>query len=165
MPPQTVYGIVNILNRKKLITGKKIKNGNMPDRTVYSITKKGEDMIRKNLISYLATPEDNLSELVLSIILIGCLDKETVLKALKEYRGKIAEEIAISKKLSVKTRIPVESYTRQIVADHTLNILLVNLKTVNELIKKVEIDPKWGSFEVPWWRNEFLQNGESSEEK
>jgi DNA-binding PadR family transcriptional regulator len=165
VPPQTVYGIVNILNRKKLITGKRMKNGNMPDRTVYSITKKGEEMIRKNLISYLGTPEDNLSELVLSIILVGFLAKETVLKALKEYREKIEKEIAISKNLSLKTKIPEELYTRRIVAEHTLSILLINLKTVNELIKKVEIDTQWGSFQVPWWRNEYLQNGESTEEK
>lgn len=162
--PQTVYGMVNILNRKKLITGKRMKNSNMPDRTIYSITKKGEEMIRKNLISYLSTPEDNLSELILSIILIGFLDKETVLKALKERRDKIEEEIAIRKKLDSKFKIAAESYTRQIVAEHTLKIQQINLKTVNELIKKAEIDTRWDSFPVPWWRDEYLQDGESREE-
>jgi DNA-binding PadR family transcriptional regulator len=163
--PQTVYGIVNILKRKRLITGKRMKNGNMPERTAYSITKKGEELIRKNLVSYLSTPEDNLSELVLSILLIRYLDKKTVLKVLTEYRDKIEEEIASIKKLSSQYKIPKKSYTRQIVAEHTLNILLVNLETVNKLIKKSEIDAQWCSFPVPWWRNEYLQNGKSVKEK
>jgi DNA-binding PadR family transcriptional regulator len=164
VPAQTVYGIVNILHRKKLILGKKTKNGNMPDRTVYSITPKGEEMIRKNLISCLTTPEDNLSELVISILLLGFVDKNTVLKALQEYRGKIEKEIATSRKLSLRVEIPEEFYTRKIAARHTVNILLVNLETVNELIKKVESDTHWHNFQVPWWRNEYLQDGEAAEE-
>jgi DNA-binding PadR family transcriptional regulator len=145
---QSAYGIVNTLNRKKLITGKRMKNGNMPDKTVYSITNKGKELIRKNLLSYLSTPEDNLSELILSIILIGYLDKETVLKALNDYRSKVEEEIAIRKKLSSKFNIPEESYTRKIVAEHALNILEVNLNTINTLIKRVEMDTQWGNFPV-----------------
>ncbi|MBN1190275.1 MAG: PadR family transcriptional regulator [Dehalococcoidales bacterium] len=159
--PQTVYGVVNSLHRKKLISGKRMKNGNMPERTEYSITKKGEEMIRKSLISYLNTPEDNLSELVLSILLLGFVDKETVIEALKEYRQKIRNEIDISRKLSTRSKIPDEFYTRKIVARHTLDILLVNLKTVNELIDRVEADNRWQDFQVPWWRNEYLQDGEA----
>ncbi len=162
VPAQTVYGVINILHRKKLITGKKIKNGNMPDRTVYSITKKGEEMIRKNLISYLNTPEDNLSELVLSLLLLGFTDRDTVLKALREYEGKIKKEIDTSYKLSAKIVIPEELYTRKIVAKHTLSILRVNLETVQELIKKVENDSHW-RFQVPFWRDEYLHDGESED--
>jgi hypothetical protein len=93
------------------------------------------------------------------------LDKKTVLKVLTEYRDKIEEEIASIKKLSSQYKIPKKSYTRQIVAEHTLNILLVNLETVNKLIKKSEIDTQWCSFPVPWWRNEYLQNRKSVKEK
>jgi len=164
VPPQTVYGVINNLHRKKLITGKKMKNGNMPERTVYSITKKGKEMIRKSLISYLNTPEDNLSELVLSILLVGFVDRETVLKALREYREKLQKEIDVSRKLSARAKIPEEFYTRQIVARHTLEILMVNLKTVDELISRIEADSRWQDFQVPWWRNEYLQDGEKQEE-
>ncbi len=164
VPPQTVYGIVNILNRKKLISGKKVKNGNMPDITVYSITPKGEDVIRKSLISCLSTPEDNLSELVLSLFLLGFLDKDAVLAALKEYREKLEKEIATSRRLSAQIKIPEEFYTRKIVAEHTLKILLVNLDTINALLRRVEKDDHWTGFQVPWWRSEYLQDGEASGE-
>ena len=164
VPPQTVYGIINNLSKKKLIAGRKERSGNMPDRTVYSITRKGEEMVRKNLIAYLNTPEDNLSELVLSVILIGFLEKEAVLQALKEQREKIEKEIATSQELSRKIAIPEELYTRRIVAEHTLKTLKLNLETTNKLIESVEADADWGSFPVPWWRDEYLGNGEPAGE-
>ena len=160
---QTVYGIINTLNAKKLITGKKIPNGNMPNKTVYSITKKGKELIRKNVMSYLSAPENSLSELALSMMLVGYLDKETVLQALNEYRSKAEEELIIRKKLG-SFDIPEEAYIREIAVEHTLNILEVNVNTINKLIKKVKKDRQWNNFTVPWWRNEYFQN-ESTEEK
>lgn len=151
---QTVYGIVNTLSTKKLIIGKKIRNGNMPSKTIYSITNKGKELIRNNLLSYLSTPENNLSELALSMMLAGYLDKETVLKALDEYRSKAGEEITIRKNLG-SFDISEEAYIRKIAIEHTLNILEVNFKTVSQLIKIIEKDAQWGNFSVPWWRNEI----------
>jgi DNA-binding PadR family transcriptional regulator len=153
---QTVYGIVNTLSTKKLIIGKKIKNGNMPNKTIYSITDKGKDLISKNLLSYLSTPENNLSELALSMMLVGYLDKDTVLKALNEYRSKAEEEIAVRKNLG-SFDISEEAYIRQIAVEHTLNILEVNFNTVDQLIKRIEKDAQWGNFSVPWWRNEVFK--------
>lgn len=76
IPDPTVYGIINMLHEKKLIKGKKVKNGNLPDRTIYSITQKGKDILNKNLVAYLSTPEDTLSELPLALFLMGSQEKE-----------------------------------------------------------------------------------------
>ena len=35
IPDSTVYGIISMLHKKKLITGKRVRNRNTPDRTVY----------------------------------------------------------------------------------------------------------------------------------
>jgi DNA-binding PadR family transcriptional regulator len=155
---QTIYGIVNTLRAKKLIVGKKMTNGNMPNKTIYSITDKGQELIKNNLISYLSTPEDNLSEMALSMILVGYLDKQTVLKALKEYRDKAGKEITIRKNLG-SFDITEGAYVRQITLEHTLNILEVNYKTANQLIKRIEKDGSWGNFSVPWWRDDLLKTG------
>ncbi len=154
---QTVYGIVNMLSAKKLITGKKIPNGNMPNKTIYSITNKGKELIRENLRSYLSNPENNLSELALSMLLVGYLDKETVLKDLKEYRAKAGEEIAVRKNLGTDD-ISQDDYISQITVAYTLNILEANYKTVNHLIKRIEKDTRWDHFSVPWWRDETLSH-------
>jgi DNA-binding PadR family transcriptional regulator len=154
---QTVYGIVNALAKKKLIIGEKITNGKMPNKTVYSITDKGKELIRKNVLSYIRTPESNLTELALSMMLVGYLDKEIVIKALKEYSSKAKKEIGLRKKLG-SSGISEKAHVGKIAIEHTLNILEVNFNTVNKLIKSIEKDPKLDNLSVPWWRDEYIQD-------
>jgi len=152
---QTVYSIVNSLHKKKLISGKRMKNGRMPDRIIYSITQKGQELLRKNLLSYLSQPEDPLSELSVSIFVMGHLDKEAVLMALKEYQRKIKKEITSRRKLNSEEAEHGVSYSSLIAIEHTLNILKVNLNTVNKLINKIETDTQWDRSPIPFWRNEI----------
>jgi DNA-binding PadR family transcriptional regulator len=165
MPQTTVYSTVKILERKGLITGERMKNGNMPEMTVYSITASGKDLLRKNLLSYLSTPENNLSGLVLSTILISSLDRETVLKALENYRVKVEEEITARKKF-ISSIDYEESYIRQITIENTLNVLQANLKTIDKLIKLAGDAALWSTHsEAPWWRNEYIQNKGSKQKQ
>jgi DNA-binding PadR family transcriptional regulator len=92
---QTIYSIVKALHRKRLIVVKRSKNGRMPDRNVYSITDKGKELLRYNLISLLSKPAEPLSEFSLGLFAVGNLDKELVLTALKKYRNEINQDIDI----------------------------------------------------------------------
>lgn len=153
---QTVYSIINNLSEKKLITGKKQSNGNMPDKTIYSITEKGHELVRKNLLSFLSAPEDNLSELALSVMLVGLLDKNSVIQALYEYREKAGEEIKVRKKLHLADI--GDTYIQKITTEHTLNILEVNYNTAGKLIRWIEEDSRWSNLSIPWWRNEISKD-------
>jgi DNA-binding PadR family transcriptional regulator len=154
---QSVYGIINNLTENQYIVGEKMTNGKMPNKTVYSITDKGKELIKRNVLSYIGTPESNLTELALSMMLIRYLDKDSVLEALQAYSFKASEEIALRKKLGTSD-ISEEEYIGKIAVEHTLNILEVNFNTVNKLIKKIEKDTKWDKLSVPWWRDEYLQD-------
>lgn len=158
IPTQTVYGIINMFKKRGLISGESVKNGNMPDKTIYSITPKGEKLIKKNLINYLINPQEILTELLLSIILIGYLDKETALKTLKEHQVKNEEAIAVGKVLRKSKKQTDESHIREISIEYILNTLQVNHKIVDTLIKTVETEPRWADSYVPWWRDEFLSD-------
>jgi DNA-binding PadR family transcriptional regulator len=156
IPTQTVYGIVNMLKKRGLISGKWVKNGNMPDKTIYSITPKGEELIKRNLVYWLANPHETLTELLLSIILIGYLDKETALRTLKEHQVKTEEAIAVGKALRKSRKQADDSHIRKISIEYILNTLQVNHKTVDTLMKTLETDFRWADSPVPWWRDEFL---------
>jgi len=156
VPTQTVYGIINMLKKRGLISGKWMKNGNMPDKTIYSITPKGEELIKRNLVFWLANPQEILTELLLSIILIGYLDKDTALKTLKEHQTKTEEAIAVGKALRKSKKQADESHIRKISIEYILNTLQVNHKTVDTLMKTVETDLHWADSPIPWWRDEFL---------
>lgn len=158
MPAQTIFSIIKVLNKKGLISGKRVKNGNMPEMTVYSITAKGKTLLKQNLRLYISFPEDPLTNLVLSLMLIGYLDKEEILKALAEYRDKIKVDIDTRKKLLSAVENDKKLITRVISAKHIMNINKVNLKTVTELIESLEDNRQCNNFPIPWWRDEFLQN-------
>jgi DNA-binding PadR family transcriptional regulator len=159
IPDQTTFSIIKMLNKKGLISGKRLKNGLKPDMTVYSITPKGTKLLKQNLMTSISSPEDPLTNLVLSLMLICYLDKEEVLKALVEYREKIKVDIATRKRLLSAVDRDNSPFTRIISARHILNMNQVNLKTVNELIESLEANPQCENFPIPWWREEFLNNG------
>jgi DNA-binding PadR family transcriptional regulator len=152
---QTIYSIVNALHKKKLISGRKTKSGRMPDRIIYSITTKGRELLRGNIVSYLGQPEETLSELLLSILVINQLDRETVLMALKGYQNKMNKEIASRNKLNAEEMEHRITYINRISLEHTFNILNINLDTVNKLIKEIEMDTQWEPSPIPYWRNEI----------
>jgi DNA-binding PadR family transcriptional regulator len=156
IPAQTIFSIIKILNKKALISGKRIKNGNMPEMTVYSITPKGEKILKRNLMLYISFPEDALTNIVLSLMLICYLGKEEALTALEDYRDKIKAEIVTRKKLLSSGERSV-SFAHDIAAKHILNMQKVNLKTVNELIESLEANPQCKNFPIPWWKDEFHQ--------
>jgi DNA-binding PadR family transcriptional regulator len=152
---QTIYSIVNALHKKKLISGRKTKSGRMPDRIIYSITTKGRELLRGNIVSYLGQPEETLSELLLSILVINQLDRETVLMALKGYQNTMNKEIASRNKLNAEEMEHRITYINRISLEHTFNILNINLDTVNKLIKEIEMDTQWEPSPIPYWRNEI----------
>jgi DNA-binding PadR family transcriptional regulator len=157
IPTRSIYGTLNMLKKKGLVTAKRTSNGNMPDRIVYTLSNKGKELINKDLFSYLSNPESKLTELMLSIFLMPYIDRETVLKGLKEYREKTAEDIAIRKDLLAISKVKNVPPLRHIALEHTLKTLKVNLKTVKELIETVETNPEWNNDSAPWWREETLQ--------
>ena len=156
IPTQTIYGIINMLKKRGLISGRGVKNGNMPDKTIYSITPKGKKLITRSLTIGLANPREILSELLLSIMLIGYLDKETALKTLEKHQEKTQKAIAVGKALRNKRKPADESHIRKISIEYILKTLQVNHKIIDTLMKTIETEPHWAESLVPWWRDEFL---------
>jgi DNA-binding PadR family transcriptional regulator len=154
IPLKTIYGTVYKFHELGLVSRKKIKNGNLPDKTIYSITLKGEKLMKESLIYYLSKPPEILTELVLPIMMIRYLDRETALKQLNEYQQIIGGEIGIGKKQRETSQELAESYTGKIFINHILSTLNANRKTILQLIKTIEKEPQWADSKVPWWRSE-----------
>ena len=157
IPDPTVYTIINMLLNKKLIKGKKVKNAATPDMTVYTITAKGLTLLKKNLVTYLSTPEDTLSELPLSLFLMSILDKPLVLEALNQYQMHQKKEIKLMEEMVKAEKERGVPYAGQIAIEHILQVLKLNLDTVNRVIQQIESDSDWNHPQIPFWRAEFNQ--------
>lgn len=149
MSSSTVYATINGLVKKKYIDGKRTKNGKMPDKTVYSITKQGDEVFKITLKNYLTEPEKILSEFDISISLICHLEKEKALNALKNHILAIETEIA-NKRKQIK-RIKKEGtipYTGLVRRMHYIYKREAELKTIKHLISEIEPDNDWNHFPV-----------------
>jgi DNA-binding PadR family transcriptional regulator len=154
IPFQTIYGTVYKLNKLGLVSREKRKNGNLPDKTIYTITPKGKELMKENLVSYLIKPPEILTELVIPIMMIKYLDKNTAIKVLDEYQQVIGGEINIGKKMRKTSKELNESFTGKIFIEHILSTLSANRSTIRQLIKTIEKEPQWSLSAVPWWRKE-----------
>jgi DNA-binding PadR family transcriptional regulator len=158
IPTSTIYEAVNMLKEKKYISGKKEKNGNMPDKTVYRITRLGIRMLQETLQSYLSMPEGSLNEFDASIIMMCHLDKEKATIALQDYRKRLLTRIAGRQqlyKLQEKRGVP---YTGLIAIEHVINRQKLNLKTVDKILEQIEKDKKWDHFPAPVWKEIASKN-------
>lgn len=152
---QTVYSIINILKKKKLISGKRTRYGRRPDRTIYSITKKGETQLRRNLTSFIKDPEDQLTELGLFLVTLRALDKESALISLKEYQRKISIEIDVGTKRLLEEKKAGLPYFDTIIIEHIINTSKVNLNTVEAIVNYIENNDHCKLPAVPFWRSEI----------
>ena len=148
----SIYATINGLVKRGFISGKKVKNGKMPDKTIYSITKKGKNAIRESLTKYLSEPEYLFSEFDITMAFICHLKKEDALEALEKHRLAIESVISESridyKKVKKEGLIP---YTGLMRRKHHLYKREAELKTINEFIQLIRKDDDWNHFPASEW--------------
>jgi len=86
---QGIYRNITILNEKGYLSGKKIKEGNMPEKTVYSITPKGKKHFQKLMLDISNDFEYFFFNFNAVIINIDKIDKEQGLKYLENINTNI----------------------------------------------------------------------------
>jgi DNA-binding PadR family transcriptional regulator len=154
IPLQTIYGLIYKFKKEGLISRRRMRNRNLPEKTIYSITPKGEELFKQSLINYICRPPEIISELVLPIMMIKHLDSETAIKVLGEYKEKIGKEITIGRKLKSTSKELKEALTGQLFLEHSLGTLSSNRRIINKLIKMIKEEPRWSECSIPWWRDD-----------
>lgn len=97
----TVYSTLKVLEKKELITGTTEKVGNMPDRTVYSLSEKGRDefidTLRASILQF--SYDTNVFSIAAFFLNIFTLDEQRELlqkrlDVLQKYRIGIEKQIS-----------------------------------------------------------------------
>lgn len=145
----SIYATIKALVKKGYISGTTVKEGNMPEKTIYAITPQGEDALRQTLISYLSGREQILSEFDLAMMFICHLEKETAVEALEQHRDRVEQEITIREQVYTRAKdngiIP---YTGLIEIQHSMYKREAELRTINDLVEEVKKDTEWNRFPV-----------------
>lgn len=145
----SVYATIKALLKKGYISGTTIKEGNMPEKTIYAITPQGKEALRQTLIAYLSEREQILSEFDLAMMLICHVEKETVVEALEKHRGRVEQDIAIREQVYSKAKdTGAMPYTGLIEIKHSIYKREAEIRTINDLIEEVKEDTEWNRFPV-----------------
>lgn len=80
----TVYATLKTLEKKGLITGITEKVGNMPERTIYSLTDKGQTELKETIRKSLLQFDYDTNIFTIAAFLMDILEKEEAVKSLEE---------------------------------------------------------------------------------
>ena len=143
--PSSIYATIKTLQDKGYITGKNIKEGNMPEKTVYTITEAGQKQLNTAIEGFLGNLEWDYAKFNIATILICHIAKDRALEILnekiKKLNGKIDGLQSKLKELEV-----TEPLTGLHAIKHMIYLTNADIHSTQELIGIIEADSDWNYF-------------------
>ncbi len=128
----TVYNRLTTLEKNECILGRAEREGNRPERMVYTITEKGRDVLRKEVLKHLTGFNDDPRTLGFAF-LYGAENKELI-RTLEAHERRLVQEIERLEKMIAEeprpTLYPEGPFLNCMSRDH----ILVELKYVRAAI-------------------------------
>ena len=134
----TVYATIKTLEKKQYITGEVQKDGNMPDKTVYSITEQGKNAFLETLRSSFLKFDYDTNIFSITAFFLDCLPEEEQ-KTLLEMRMSVLE-----KYLSGIQKQDTGEWEKQVNPYHVANlhrmtdIVLAEISGTERLLKSLK---------------------------
>ena len=145
LAPSSIYATIKTLQDKGYITGKNIKEGNMPEKTVYTITEAGQKQLNTAIEGFLGNLEWDYAKFNIATILICHIAKDRALEILnekvKKLNGKIDGLQSKLKELEV-----TEPLTGLHAIKHMIYLTNADIHSSQELINIIEADNDWNYF-------------------
>jgi len=145
LAPSSIYATIKTLQDKGYITGKNIKEGNMPEKTVYTITEAGQKQLNIAIEGFLGNLEWDYAKFNIATILICHIAKDRALEILnekvKKLNGKIDGLQSKLKELEV-----TEPLTGLHAIKHMIYLTNADIHSSQELINIIEADNDWNYF-------------------
>lgn len=143
----SVYVTIKKLDKKDYIVGKNIKEGNMPEKTVYTVTKKGKKVLSHTITEFLLNTDLDPVKFNIACVMICHLDINDALKVLKKrllfLKG---YENGIKKHYSYEKDEHLIPYPGLTIIRNNVYLVEAEIRITEELIKEVKKDDLWNHF-------------------
>ncbi len=143
----TVYLTVKTLARRRLIEGRPVREGNMPEKVVYTVTPAGSAALQEALGSFLALADATGAGFDLATLFVCHLDRGQVTRLLEERTGRLAAEIERAKgqlaALEADRRVP---FIGPRMVRHNLYLKEAERRAAAELLEEVRSADRWDYF-------------------
>ncbi|MCX6169680.1 MAG: PadR family transcriptional regulator [Ignavibacteriales bacterium] len=137
----TVYATINNLKKQGLIIGRTERTGNLPEKTIYSITPEGEFEFHESITSFLEDDVNSPSNFDIGILLMHNLSKPEILMKLKKKLERLESNSYTIRKqiLSFEMDSTKVAFTSLSMLKHRMHLIEAELKTIRELIKELNV--------------------------
>ncbi|PKL83999.1 MAG: hypothetical protein CVV24_02060 [Ignavibacteriae bacterium HGW-Ignavibacteriae-3] len=137
----TVYATINNLKKNGLITGRFERNGNLPEKTIYSITPEGEFEFHESITNFLEDDFTGPSNFDIGILLMYNLSKPEILLKLKKKMERLENNSYVIRKqiLGFEMNPSQVAFTSLSMLKHRMHLIEAELKTIRELIKELNV--------------------------
>ncbi len=137
----TVYATINNLKKHRLIIGRQERTGNLPEKTIYSITPEGEFELHESITNFLEDEVNGPSNFDIGILLMHNLSKPEILMKLKKKLERLESNSYLIRKqiLSFEMDPSKIAFTSLSMLKHRMHLIEAELKTIRELIKELNV--------------------------
>ena len=136
----TVYATINTLKKQGLVKGESVKEGNFPEKTIYSITTEGEYELHNAISAYLEQNDPDGSKFDIAIILLHHLSRDEVLQKLKNKLENLeASTYEIKTQIVTLERERTIAFTGLLMLKHRLYMAETEIRTIKEIIREFNI--------------------------
>lgn len=141
MADSTVYATINNLKKKGMILGRIEKDGNLPEKTIYSITNNGESELQLTITSFLEEDSSTSSGFDIGILLMHNLSKQEIQIKLKKKLERLEAAYYVIKKQILGFEMDNQkiAFTALSMLKHRLHLIEAEIKTVKELIRDLNV--------------------------
>ena len=131
----TVYATVRVLEKKAYLAGKIQKDGNMPEKTIYTITESGRRELKSSLRFFIENFDYDLTSFMIAAFFIGVFGTVEILKI---FETRLSRLIKIRDGLSARqAEIPALATPDHIgcILRHSEQIVQTEIENANRFIE------------------------------
>jgi DNA-binding PadR family transcriptional regulator len=143
----SIYPTIKKMLKKGLITGTIAKDGNMPQKTIYTLTESGKKQSIESLSQFLQSIDKDVTHFEIAVYLLCNLDREKAINALKARLERLNNSLAEIKSMKdfaePNSSLP---FSAKIIMKYNLYIRQADKKVTEELLETVQNQEEWDVF-------------------
>jgi DNA-binding PadR family transcriptional regulator len=142
----SIYAAIKTLDQRGYIQGTPLKEGNMPEKTIYSATEKGKSELHLTLTSYLASTDLDSVQFNIALLLVCHIPKSEVLQILNMRFSKLDRLCSgITHQIThlEANHLPALGL---MTIKHNLYLLEAEITLTKELLSEIEASTTWNNF-------------------
>jgi DNA-binding PadR family transcriptional regulator len=143
----SIYTMAKTLEKRSLIKGTQVKEGNMPEKTVYAITAAGKTALEENLGRCLESEDAHNAGFDIGMLFMCHLRKESVMPLLQRRISRLKTDLGINAQhLQAAERNAAMPFIGPMLISHNRLLKEAELRLTIELISRIERTDAWHHF-------------------